>query len=87
MSSEDGFECGEMGAPPLELTLDGRANSAGIRRLYLANDLETTIHEVRAGAVDYITVGIFELKKDSITIVDFKMIDKISPFILPDIYR
>ena len=81
VSSIDGYRCDEMGAPPLGLTLDGRANSAGIRRLYLANNVETTIHEVRAGAVDYITVGKFELIKDTITIVDFKMIDKISPFI------
>lgn len=76
----NGFRCDEMCAPKPESTLDGRANSVGIRRLYLANDIETTIHEIRAGACDYITVGKFELKQD-ITVVDLKMIDKISPFI------
>lgn len=49
----------------------------------MAGDTKTTIHEVRAGAFDYITVGKFELLQD-IIVVDLKSIDKISPFI-PDL--
>jgi len=78
ISSETGFDCDNMGPPPKDKISEGRANSAGIQRLYLASDKETTIHEIRAGAFDYITVGCFELKKD-ITVVDLKMINKISP--------
>ena len=71
ISTEKGFSCDEMSAPREDLVTDGRANSAGIRRLYLANDIPTTLHEVRAGAFDYVSVGCFELQQD-ITIVDFK---------------
>ena len=80
ISSKTGFDCSSMGAPPKEKISEGRANSAGIQRLYLAGDKDTTIHEMRAGAFDYITLGCFELKKD-ITVVDLKMINKISPLI------
>jgi len=78
ISTEHGFLFEEMSAPKKNLVTDGRANSAGIRRLYLANDIPTTIHEVRAGAFDYVSVGCFELQQD-ITIVDFKLINQISP--------
>lgn len=80
ISGEEGYDCENMGPPPKDKITEGRANSAGIQRLYLANDKETTIHEIRAGAFDYITIGCFELKKD-ITVVDLKMIDQISPVI------
>ena len=80
VSSEKGYPEQEMGAPPSDKATAGRANSQGIRCLYLANDVETTIHEVRAGAFDFISVGKFELQND-IIVVDLKSIDKISPFI------
>jgi len=80
ISTEDGFLPEEMGAPPAEKATAGRANSAGIRCLYLASDTETTFHEIRAGAFDYVSVGRFELTED-IVVVDLKLIDQISPFI------
>lgn len=80
VSSEEGFLPKDMDAPPSERATAGRANSAGIRCLYLASDPKTTIHEIRAGAFDYVSVGRFELKED-IVIVDLKTIDHISPFI------
>lgn len=69
-----------MGAPPPDKATAGRANSAGISRLYLATNKQTALHELRAGAFDSITIGEFELLRD-ITVVDFKRLDKISPFI------
>lgn len=80
ISSEEGFRADEMGAPPPEQAVAGRANSAGISFLYLANNVETAIHEVRAGAFDYVTIGTFELQED-IIVIDLKAIDRISPFI------
>lgn len=80
LSTESGYPCEEMGAPPQDKVTDGRANSMGIRRLYLTNDPATTFHEIRARAFDYVTIGTFQLKRD-IKVVDLKMIDKISPFI------
>ena len=80
ISSEDGIDAQEMGAPPVDKTADGRANARGIRCLYLGDTAETTIYETRAGAYDFVTVGKFELKKD-IIVVDLKKINQISPFI------
>lgn len=80
ISSKDGFNCEEMGAPPIDKTADGRANARGIRCLYLGDSLDTTIYETRVGAYDYVTVGMFELKKN-IIVVDLKVIHQISPYI------
>lgn len=80
ISPSSGFCMDEMGAPPHEKASAGRANAPGIRCLYLASDVDTTIHEVRAGAFDCISVGKFELLED-IIVVDLKSIDKISPFL------
>ena len=43
-----------------------------------------TLYEIRAGAYDYVTVGEFVLQKD-IEVVNLSDIDKLSPFIVPDI--
>lgn len=80
ISSEDGILPAEMGAPPSDKSTAGRANSAGIRCLYLANDLDTAIQEIRVGVFDFISVGRFELTQD-VVIVDLKAINHISPFI------
>jgi hypothetical protein len=75
-----GFQKSEMGAPPVQLASTGRVNPAGISVLYLADSIKTTLHEIRAGVFDYVTIGYFKLKKD-IEIIDFTNLDKISPFI------
>ncbi|MFX4263155.1 RES family NAD+ phosphorylase [Pelotomaculum propionicicum] len=80
ISSEDGILPADMGAPLFDKAAAGRVNSAGISCLYLASDLDTTIHEIRAGIFDFVSVGRFELKQD-IVIVDLKAINHISPFI------
>jgi len=74
----------QMGAPPKEKNSAGRANPKGISVLYLSNDLDTTIFESRARVFDYLTIGTFELKKD-ITIISFRALDTVSPFLLGDI--
>lgn len=80
ISTEKGFSKDKMGAPPLEKSIEGRANAKGIQCLYLGDTPETTIYETRASVYDCVTVGTFRLKED-ITIVDLKQINKISPFI------
>lgn len=81
--SNKGFSKSEMGAPPSNKATDGRANSAGISRLYLTYDRETTLHEIRAAEFDYITIATFK-PKTSIKVVDLKLIGDISPF-SPDV--
>ena len=75
-----GFSKDEMSAPPIGMSSEGRANAKGITCLYLANDVETTLHEVRAGMFDYVSVGTFRLKRD-ITVVNLRSISNISPFV------
>ncbi|RHW38155.1 RES domain-containing protein [Neobacillus notoginsengisoli] len=84
ISSSKGYSIKEMGAPPPGKASDGRANPLGISCLYLANDIETTFHEVRASVYDYVTIGKFELIED-IEVVDFIALDRISPFSTIDI--
>lgn len=62
--SSAGFKIGEMKNPPPEKAKAGRANPLGISYLYIANDIKTTLYEVRASLFDYVTVGSFRLKED-----------------------
>jgi hypothetical protein len=78
-SNESGFDLSKMGAPPAYLASAGRTNPEGISCLYLANSEKTTLHEIRAGVYDYVTIGRFELRKD-IEVANLAEIDKISPF-------
>ena len=78
-SNKEGFTPANMGAPGKGLASDGRANSAGISRLYLASDKTTTLHEIRAAEYDYVAIGTFKPVR-TIHIVDLQRIDKISPF-------
>lgn len=80
LSDRSGYQTSEMSAPPAGQSSEGRANARGITCLYLANDIETTLHEVRAGVFDYVSVGTFRLKQD-ITVVDLRAIANISPFV------
>lgn len=80
ISDRAGFTCDEMYAPPPGKSAEGRANAKGITCLYVANDTETTLHEVRAGMFDYVSVGTLRLKRD-ITIVNLRAISQISPFL------
>lgn len=80
ISEKNGFLPEDMSAPPPGRSSEGRANARGITCLYLANDVETTLHEVRAGVFDYVSVGKFVSKKD-ITVVDLRAITNISPFV------
>lgn len=83
ISDGNRFKKNEMGPPPMGLITAGRANSQGIRCLYLSNDEITTIHEIRARDFDYISIGKFKAK-ENLHIVDLSNLDKISPFSMDD---
>ncbi len=74
-----GIDIKDMSAPPPRNARPGRANAEGISRLYLASDERTAIHEIRAGAFDYITIGKF-IAKQNVSVVNFRLINQISPF-------
>lgn len=77
-NNSKGFSTAFMGAPPCEKATAGRANSDGISRLYLTNDRNTTLHEIRAAEYDYITIGTFK-QLSPLRIVNLSRISRISP--------
>ena len=71
-SGQPAYEPKDMSCPKKERVGSGRANALGIPALYLCDNSETVIYEVRASYLDELTIGIFQLKEDkSIKIVDF----------------
>lgn len=78
--NEEGFKRKDMGAPPDNKAKAGRVNPNGISILYLADSIDTTLYEIRAGIYDYVTVGDFKLRKN-IEVINLADIDRISPFI------
>ncbi|MFP8782588.1 RES family NAD+ phosphorylase [Planococcus plakortidis] len=80
------FPIDEMGPPPEYLATNGRVNPFGISCLYLANEQDTAIKEIRAGIHDSVTVGEFELLED-LEIVDLTILDSVSPFVAEDMER
>ena len=67
------YEAKDMMCPPSDLAGGGRANPLGIPYLYLSNNPETVLYEVRASYLDELSIGVFQLKEEfkSVKIVDF----------------
>lgn len=82
-SGSAAYHINDMGCPPKELASGGRANPAGIPFLYLSEDENTVLYEVRASYLDEISVGHFQLKEsiESVDVVDFT---KDSPLFQPE---
>lgn len=59
-----GWNAEDSGAPPADLTGNGRANPDHIRYLYLCEDSVTPVYEVRPIIGDTVSVAKFKLKKD-----------------------
>lgn len=81
ITSKLGLEISEMGKPPADKTIAGRANPRGIPYLYVSKSPETTLYECRSVFLDFLTVGTFKLT-DALLVVSLQGIDKISPFVL-----
>lgn len=62
-----------MMCPKPEITKGGRANPSGIPFLYLSDNIDTVLYEVRASYLDELSIGEFRLKEKfkKIKIVDF----------------
>jgi hypothetical protein len=72
-SSLKAYRIEEMMCPPRSLAGGGRANPLGIPYLYLSDNPETVLYEIRASYLDELSIGKFQLKKEliSVKIVDF----------------
>lgn len=67
------YSAAEMMCPPANVSTGGRANPPGIPYLYLADNPDTVLYEVRAAYLDELSLGTFKLKDaiGSTKIVDF----------------
>lgn len=73
-ANEDAYGFEKMFCPPKETSSAGRANPIGIPYLYLSDNNETILYEVRASYLDEVSVASFMLKEDvqtEIIISDF----------------
>jgi hypothetical protein len=63
----------EMMCPLPNIAGGGRANPLGIPYLYLSDNSETVLYEIRASYLDELSIGTFQLKEEfiSVKIVDF----------------
>lgn len=71
---EDAFKSEEMFCPPKHKATAGRANPLGIPFLYLSDNKETILYEIRASYLDEVSIGTFSLKnhlQSKILISDF----------------
>lgn len=65
-ADESIFSDNQMYCPPKEISTAGRANPVGIPYLYLSDNEETILYEIRASYLDEISVATFS-KKEEIT--------------------
>lgn len=84
ISDVKGLSADLMGRPPAKFATAGRANPKGISYLYLSNNEETTLYEVRATLNDYVTIAEFRLTEE-IKVVSLRKTNEVSPFVLDDI--
>ncbi|MFN4313456.1 MAG: RES domain-containing protein [Chitinophagaceae bacterium] len=64
----------EMFCPPKEISSAGRANPKGIPYLYLSDNPETILYEIRASYLDEVTIALFKIDpylKEEVIISDF----------------
>ena len=71
MKGENPYPAEAMGAPPAEMASDGRANPIGIRYLYLADDVQTSIAEIKPSMGAWVSVAKFGVLPDrSLRLID-----------------
>lgn len=70
----------DLSAPPKEIATAGRANSEGIRHLYLASNSETGISEIRPSIGDTVFVGEFPINGHELKVIDFRLLKSLDVF-------
>jgi len=72
-SEQKAYKAEKMMCPEPKISKGGRANPSGIPCLYLSDNHETVLYEVRASYLDELSIGEFQLKKEleKVKIVDF----------------
>lgn len=67
ISSESPYSNANMFCPRKEIATAGRANPAGIPFLYLSDNSDTVLYEIRASYLDEVSVGTFAVKNSLAT--------------------
>jgi hypothetical protein len=73
-SGEAPYDAEKMFCPPAAFSMAGRANPSGIPYLYLSDNPDTVLYEIRASYLDEISVGTFKVKTNlsqAVKIADF----------------
>jgi len=77
----------DMGAPPSDKALVGRANPKGVSYLYLSDSEKTTIGEVRPWRTARMTVAEFVIER-ALNVIDLSKLPQLySPFIYENLYE
>ena len=63
-TDDECFNVNSMSCPPKEVSTAGRANPLGIPYLYLSDNKDTVLYEIRATYLDDVTVAKFSIKPD-----------------------
>lgn len=64
--NEPSYPSDKMFCPPKEISTAGRANPSGIPYLYLSDNKETILYEIRASFLDEVSIATFSLKDEII---------------------
>lgn len=84
MDSNQPYEISDMGAPPPQSALHGRANPTGIPYLYLGSSIGTAIAEVRPHTGEMVCIGDFSIPP-ILPVADLRNPRSlVSPFVLED---
>ena len=73
-SGESPYDADKMFCPPASFSTAGRANPSGIPYLYLSDNADTVLYEIRAAYLDEVSIGTFNVKAglpSPIKIADF----------------
>jgi hypothetical protein len=73
-SGEEPYLAEKMFCPPAAFSTAGRANPSGIPYLYLSDNSDTVLYEIRAAYLDEVSIGTFEVKANltqPVLIADF----------------
>lgn len=85
ISNEEPLTTRKMGAPPPKYATAGRANSEGISHLYLADEINTVINEIRPSIGDVVYIGEFSIPGSTdIKVIDFTKLSELDVFEFED---
>jgi hypothetical protein len=78
-----GFDERDCGAPPASICVEGRACGKGIRRLYVAEEMETAVAEVRPSLRSVVNVAEMQVTYDDFWVLDLTNMEEHDKYSMP----